>query len=86
MTVPLMIKVINKLISLQIEGVKLHKVIWKVFQISLNSEVANFIEMVLQHGCSPVNLLHVFRTPFPKNTSGGLLLWIERLILKSGRK
>ena len=28
---------------------------------------------VLQHGCSPVNLLHVFRTPFLKNTSGRLL-------------
>ena len=24
--------------------------------------------------CSPVNPLHIFRTPFPKNTSGGLLL------------
>ena len=36
--------------------------------------------------CSPVNLLHTFRTPFPKNTSEGLLLWIERLILKNGRK
>ena len=23
--------------------------------------------------CSPVNLLHIFRTPFGKNTSGGLL-------------
>ena len=28
----------------------------------------------LRHGCSPVNLLHIFRTPFSKNTSGGLLL------------
>ena len=28
----------------------------------------------LRHGCSPVNLLHIFRTLFPKNTSGGLLL------------
>ena len=28
----------------------------------------------LQHGCSPVSLLHIFRTPFPKNTSGRLLL------------
>ena len=27
-----------------------------------------------QYGCSPVNLLHIFRTPFSKNTSGGLLL------------
>ena len=34
----------------------------------------NLIEIVLGHGCSPVNLLHIFRTPFPKNTSGGLLL------------
>ena len=28
----------------------------------------------IQHGCSPVNLLHIFRTPFPKNTFGGLFL------------
>ena len=34
----------------------------------------NFIETALRHGCSPVNLLHIFRTPFPKNTSVGLLL------------
>ena len=27
-----------------------------------------------QHGCSPVNLLHIFRTRFYKNTSGWLLL------------
>ena len=29
----------------------------------------NFIEIALRHECSPVNLLHIFRTPFPKNTS-----------------
>ena len=34
----------------------------------------HFIEITLWHGCSPVNLLHIFRTPFPKNTSGGQLL------------
>ena len=34
----------------------------------------NFIEITLRHGCSPVNLLYIFRTPFPKKTSGGLLL------------
>ena len=34
----------------------------------------NFIEITLRHECSPVYLLHIFRTPFPKNTSGGLLL------------
>ena len=29
---------------------------------------------LLRHGGSLVNLLHIFRTTFPKNTSGGLLL------------
>ena len=32
-----------------------------------------FIETTLRLGCSSVNLLHIFRTLFPKNTSGGLL-------------
>ena len=35
---------------------------------------SNFIEITLRHGCSPVNLLHIFRTPLPMNTSGWLLL------------
>ena len=35
---------------------------------------SSFIEITLRHGCSPVNLLHIFRTPFLKNTSGRLLL------------
>ena len=34
----------------------------------------DFIEIVLRHGCSPVNSLHIFRTPFPKDISGRLLL------------
>ena len=34
--------------------------------------LCNFIEMALRHGCSPVR--RPFRAPFPKNTSGGLLL------------
>ena len=34
----------------------------------------NFFEIPLRHGCSPVNLQHIFRIPFPKNTSGPLLL------------
>ena len=36
--------------------------------------LGNFIEITLWHGRSLVNLLHIFRTPFPKNTSGWLLL------------
>ena len=40
----------------------------KQFYMKLQS---NFTEITLRHGCSPVNLLHIFRTPFPKNTSEG---------------
>ena len=36
--------------------------------------LCTFFEITLWHGSSPVNLLHIFRTPFLKNTSGGLLL------------
>ena len=36
--------------------------------------ICNFIEIALQHGCSPVNLLHIFWTLFLKNTSGWLRL------------
>ena len=36
--------------------------------------LCNFIEITLWHGCSPVNLLHIFRTAFLKNTSVWLLL------------
>ena len=39
-----------------------------------NAFQSNFIEITLRQGCSPVNLLHIFRTPFHKNASGGLLL------------
>ena len=35
---------------------------------------SNFIEITLRHGYFPVNVPHIFRTSFPKNTSGRLLL------------
>ena len=38
----------------------------------------NFIEITLRHGCSPVNLLHIFKTHCLKNTPGGLLLNCQR--------
>ena len=40
--------------------------------------LCNFTEITLRHGCSPVNLLHIFRTSFPKNTSGQLLQQITK--------
>ena len=48
--------------------------------ISINLQ--RIIEIALRHVCSHVNLLHIFRTSFPRNTSGWLLLkitmlWIE---------
>ena len=44
---------------------------WSVISMKL---LCNLIEITLRHGCSPVDLLHIFRTPFPRNTSGWLLL------------
>ena len=38
--------------------------------------LCSFIEITLQHGCSSVKLLRIFRTPFLKNTSGWLLLLV----------
>ena len=45
--------------------------------ISIKLQKSNFIEIALRHGCSPVNFLHIFRTAFPRNTSGWLLLKID---------
>ena len=39
----------------------------------------NFIEITLRHGCSSIHLLHIFRTLFYKNTSGGPLLLFLKL-------
>ena len=43
--------------------------------------LCNFVEVTLWHGCSPVNLLHFFRTAFYKNIYGALLLcfhWVYK--------
>ena len=60
--------------------------------ISINL-LFNFIEIALWHGCSPVDFLYIFRTLFPRNTSGGLYLdfdWTFLLhkiwMLKLGKK
>ena len=39
--------------------------------------LCNFIQITHGHGCSPVNLLHIFRTLFYRNTSGKLLLCFQ---------
>ena len=43
----------------------------------------NLIEITLRHGCSPINLLHIFTTPFFKNAFGWVTLkasWISSLV------
>ena len=39
--------------------------------------LGNFIEISLRHGCSPVNLMDIFKTAFAKKTSGRLLLFFN---------
>ena len=41
--------------------------------------LCNFNETTHRHMCSPANFLHNFRTPFPKNNCGRLLLNITFL-------
>ena len=38
---------------------------------------SNFIEITFRYRCSPVHLLHIFRTSLLKNTSGWLLLKLQ---------
>ena len=45
-------------------------------KFDFNMLLCNFIEITLRHWRSPVNLQHIFRTHFPKNTYGGLL-WLN---------
>ena len=40
---------------------------------------SNFIEITLWHGYSPVNLLHIFRTPFPNNVPKGQFLYNDTI-------
>ena len=49
-----------------------------VISIKLRS---SFIEMTLRHVCSPVNLLHIFRTPFTRKPLGVSFCNIDKLIV-----
>ena len=51
-----------------------------MLKCNFNKVLCNFIEIALRHGCSPVNLLHIFRTAFLKNTSGQLLLLFLEMV------
>ena len=47
---------------------------------NFNKVASNFTEITLWHECSPENLLHIFRTPFPKNNTGRLLLVVAYVV------
>ena len=53
-----------------------------VLKICSKFTVEHFIEITLWHGCFPVNLLHMFRTPFLRNTCGWMLLHMLALAIK----
>ena len=62
--------------------------IWRKLQENTHAEmwfklilIKLLIQITLRHGCSPVNLLHIFRTPFLKNTPGRLLLDISMVYM-----
>ena len=55
---------------------------WSAISIKL---LSNFIKIAIRHECSPVNLMHIFRTPFYKNSCGGLHA-SESVIMTSGKK
>ena len=48
-------------------------ILFKSNSSSESNLIFNHNDMI-RHGCSPVNLLQIFRTPFSKNTPGWLLL------------
>ena len=45
-----------------------------VSKCNFNKVGKQSVDIALRHGCYPVNLQYIFRTPSPKNTSGWLLL------------
>ena len=69
------------------QGFSSEKVFWKYAanlpedthaEVWFSKLLYNFIEVTLMHGCSPLNLLHILRSPF--STSGGLLMLIDLVV------
>ena len=60
---------------------KLIIMIMIIILIIIMITIRNFIEITLQHAYFPINILHIFRAPFQKNSPGGLLLFKLKTLL-----
>ena len=48
-----------------------------LFLLNISLFISYYFSKKKKNGCSPVNFLHILKTPFPKSTSGRLLLWCQ---------
>ena len=79
-------KTFTRKIPLRKAFLNIYKYYCRLLRLNNASAIMSFLSG-LRHRCSPVNLLHIFRTPFSINTSGWLLLKFQiRLTSYSGRR
>ena len=79
-------KTFTRKIPLRKAFLNIYKYYCRLLRLNNASAIMSFLSR-LRHRCSPVNLLHIFRTPFSINTSGWLLLKFQiRLPSYSGRR
>ena len=62
--------------GLQVHGICNYRLVYREV-VEARSDYKPYLPIALRHGCYPVNLLHIFRTPFYKNIYGGLLLFLR---------
>ena len=53
--------------GLQVHGICNYRLVYREV-VEARSDYKPYLPIALRHGCYPVNLLHIFRTPFYKNT------------------
>ena len=55
----------------------MQQICWRAFRLKCDFNLVALKSHFDMGVRSPVNLLHIFRTPSPKNTCGGLLLILD---------
>ena len=69
-------KTFTRKIPLRKAFLNIYKYYCRLLRLNNASAIMSFLSR-LRHRCSPVNLLHIFRTPFPRSTFEGMLLDIN---------